>query len=113
MLLVNVFLYEWGNLALKMDQRHPVMARDRYRCTVPGCTVKVSLDGHHLVYQSRGGSDEEWNLTTLCRFHHQQGVHGGAIRAQGTAPGGIVWALGLRPDGQPTEVFLGDQRVYG
>ncbi len=32
------------------------------------------LDPHHIVYRSKGGRDEEDNLITLCRKHHDM-VH--------------------------------------
>jgi hypothetical protein len=34
------------------------------------CGSIKGLNHHHLVPQSRGGSDEEWNLITLCRECH-------------------------------------------
>ena len=51
----------------------------------------------YVVYRSRGGSDEPWNLVTLCRFHHQCGEHGGLMQVRGTSPLGLVWRLG-RPE---------------
>jgi hypothetical protein len=35
------------------------------------------------------------NLTTLCAFHHQRGVHAGVLRIAGRAPGGLVFELPL------------------
>lgn len=34
------------------------------------CGVKKNLHHHHLIPRSRGGSDEESNLITLCQRHH-------------------------------------------
>jgi hypothetical protein len=45
------------------------------------------------VFRSRAGSDESWNLTTLCAWHHQRGVHGGLIRIRGRAPDDLVFEL--------------------
>jgi 5-methylcytosine-specific restriction endonuclease McrA len=60
----------------------------------PGCTSRRNLEEHHVRYRSRGGSDDESNRVVLCRFHHQQGEHGGAVRVRGRAPLGLTWRLG-------------------
>jgi hypothetical protein len=70
-----------------------VFERDGWRCTVPGCTSYRNLHAHHVTFRSRGGGDEDANLTTLCAAHHQRGVHGGAIRITGHAPDGLVFEL--------------------
>src|SRR6185295_2902277 len=31
---------------------HKVIARDGYRCTVPGCRARKGLQAHHLVFRS-------------------------------------------------------------
>jgi len=72
-----------------------VFERDGWRCTVPGCTSYRNLHAHHVTFRSRGGSDEDANLTTLCAAHHQRGVHGGVIRITGRAPEGLVFELPL------------------
>ena len=72
-----------------------VFERDGWRCTVPGCTSQRNLHAHHIVFRSAGGSDEDANLTTLCAFHHQRGVHAGVIRVSGCAPGALVFELPL------------------
>ena len=71
-----------------------VYIRDGWRCTAPGCTSRRNLEDHHIVYRSRGGSDEPSNRTCLCRFHHQLGEHGGLSTCRGVAPLGIHWTLG-------------------
>jgi hypothetical protein len=42
-----------------------------------------------------GGSDDPLNLVTICTWCHLRGVHGGRIRATGTA-GHIHWELVAR-----------------
>jgi len=74
---------------------HRVFERDGWRCTAPGCTSQRNLHVHHVVFRSAGGGDEDANLTTLCAFHHQRGVHAGVIRVSGPAPGGLVFELPL------------------
>ena len=75
-----------------------VYARWGWRCSAPGCTSRRNLEDHHVVYRSRGGSDDLSNRICLCRFQHQQGEHGGLASCRGTAPVGILWRLGR--DGQ-------------
>jgi hypothetical protein len=78
-----------------------VFERDGWRCTVPGCSSYRNLHGHHIVFRSQCGSDELANLTTLCAWHHQRGVHAGRVRCRGAAPEALHFALGLRPHEPP------------
>jgi hypothetical protein len=70
-----------------------VFERDRWRCTMPGCTARRNLHNHHIVFRSHEGPDEPWNLTTLCAWHHQRGVHGTGLRIRGRAPDDLVFDL--------------------
>ena len=48
------------------------------------CSNKNSLHNHHLVPRSRGGSDDETNLITLCGACHSR-IHGmGGLWAEST-----------------------------
>jgi len=88
--------------------------RDRYWCTVPGCTGRAELESHHIVFRSRGGPDEPANRTTLCWLHHHQAVHGGHVRIRGRAPDHLLFELGVRPDGPPLARYRsGDVLVEG
>jgi hypothetical protein len=69
-----------------------VYIRDRYRCTSPVCNRR-DVTPHHLRFRSAGGSDEAHNVTSVCTWCHLFGVHGGRIRASGTAEL-IHWELG-------------------
>jgi 5-methylcytosine-specific restriction endonuclease McrA len=55
-----------------------VLARDRHRCTTPGCGATAFLEVHHVVPRGRGGSNRAGNLVTLCgrchAFAHAEGV---------------------------------------
>jgi hypothetical protein len=51
--------------------RRAVLARDRHRCTVPGCTHATFVDVHHVQPRSEGGRNEASNLSTLCSAHHR------------------------------------------
>jgi hypothetical protein len=48
---------------------------------------------HHLRFRSAGGSDEANDIGSFCSWCHLEGVHGGRIRAVGTAED-IRWELG-------------------
>jgi hypothetical protein len=84
-----------------------VYLRDRCRCSSPVCSRR-DVTPHHLQFRSAGGSDEDENMTSLCTWCHLFGVHGGRIRATGSA-GHIVWELGSRQ--QPWLRVDGRERV--
>ena len=64
--------------------RAAVLARDRHRCTTPGCRSTYFLEVHHVIARNKGGSNEAENLVTLCSrchgFVHECG--GGLAPAQ-------------------------------
>ena len=86
------FVETWDASPKRASDR--VYIRDGWRCTAPGCRSMRNLEDHHIRYRSRGGDDSLRNRTCLCRFHHQQGEHGGLMRVTGTAPERLVWVMG-------------------
>jgi len=74
---------------------HEVFERDRWWCTAPACSARRNLHRHHIVYRSHRGCDEPWNLTTLCAWHHQRGVHGRGLKIRGRAPDDLIFELGV------------------
>jgi hypothetical protein len=84
-----------------------IYIRDRWRCTSPVCN-RQDVTPHHLQFRSAGGSDEDDNVVAVCSWCHLFGVHGGRIRARGTARH-IHWELG-RPE-HPCLVVHGRQRM--
>lgn len=84
--------------------RAGVYARDGWRCMAPGCTSHANLEDHHVQYRSRDGDDAPGNRVTLCRFHHQRGEHGSAMRVRGRAPLGLEFVL----DG---EIYRNERRI--
>ena len=76
--------------------RRAVLARDRHRCTVPGCTSSLFVDVHHLHPWSQGGEHTMSNLTTLCTLHHDL-AHHGRIVISGSSGALVV----LHADGRP------------
>jgi hypothetical protein len=84
-----------------------IYIRDRYRCSSPVCNRR-DVTPHHLQFRSAGGSDEDENVAAVCSWCHLFGVHGGRIRAWGTAER-IRWELGAA--GCPCLVVHGRERV--
>jgi hypothetical protein len=91
---------------------HPVLARDGFRCTAPGCTGCAQLEDHHLTFKSRGGSDHLQNRTTLCAAHHRHGIHRGSVQLGGDAPDHLIARLGIHPaTGHAFAAFINERRV--
>jgi hypothetical protein len=84
-----------------------IYIRDRYRCSSPVCNRR-DVTPHHLRFRSAGGSDDAKNMAAVCTWCHLFGVHGGRIRAAGTAER-IHWELGAA--GCPCLVVNGRERV--
>ncbi|HKY31924.1 MAG TPA: hypothetical protein VJV23_07385, partial [Candidatus Polarisedimenticolia bacterium] len=61
-----------------------------------------------VLYLSRGGGNQPWNLATACAAHHLQGEHAGRARVRGRAPLGLLWRLGEADVG---EWFRNDRRL--
>jgi hypothetical protein len=80
--------------------RDPIFARDGWRCAVPACTARASLQDHHIVYRSRGGDNRRENRVAICAAHHLHGIHRMRVRVTGQAPDDLTWELGWRR-GQP------------
>jgi hypothetical protein len=83
-----------------------IYIRDRRRCTSPVCRRR-DVTPHHLHFRSQGGSDDDANVAAVCTWCHLFGIHGGRIRAHGTARH-IHWELGKR--GDPCVVVDGRER---
>jgi 5-methylcytosine-specific restriction endonuclease McrA len=79
--------------------RRRVLARDGHRCATPGCGSTGSLEIHHRVPVSSGGSNDPSNLVTLCRSCHQS-LHEIATRRRGAGVGIALFGIGdAKPDG--------------
>lgn len=50
--------------------RQSAMIETGYRCAVPTCRSSLSLDVHHIIQTSDGGSDKIENLIVLCPTCH-------------------------------------------
>jgi len=56
---------------LSEKTKRVVKQRDGH-CRYPGCDRRTGLQVHHLWPSSWGGSDDLWNLATVCTTHHAQ-----------------------------------------
>lgn len=87
--------------------RRTLRARDG-GCRFPGCTNTKWVDAHHVIFKSRNGPTELWNLVLLCRFHHTSIHHRGfSIERHG---GDFHF---LRPDGTPVPAVPETARARG
>ena len=59
------------------SRRKAVLHRDNYTCQCCG-KKNCQLQTHHIIFRSRGGSDDENNMITLCKECHK-GVHAGTV----------------------------------
>ncbi|MCK9369449.1 HNH endonuclease [Candidatus Dojkabacteria bacterium] len=55
---------------MNKELRNRIKELDGNMCRVYGCGITEGLDVHHLVPVGAGGRDEEGNLITICRKHH-------------------------------------------
>jgi hypothetical protein len=97
----------WRHLLGQKVAYGQIYIRDRHRCLSPVCNRR-DVTPHHLKFRSAGGSDLPANTGSVCSWCHLCGIHGGRIRASGTADH-IHWELGA--PGAPCLVVNGRQRV--
>ncbi|HEY7509478.1 MAG TPA: HNH endonuclease signature motif containing protein, partial [Vicinamibacteria bacterium] len=101
----------WG-AGKKVPAEHRVFERDGWLCRVPGCSSMQNLQDHHVIFRSRGGSDDLTNRVAVCAFHHLRGIHAQRIRCEGRAPDGLTWQIGIRPGAAPLATYTsGDRQV--
>ena len=65
------FNYEYAS------RREAVLHRDNYTCQCCG-KKHVRLEVHHIIFRSKGGTDDERNLITLCEKCHKM-IHDGIL----------------------------------
>jgi hypothetical protein len=53
-----------------------VLGRDDWKCR--HCGKRETLDPHHVIFRSAGGSNSAKNLLTLCRKCHDD-IHDGRL----------------------------------
>jgi len=91
--LIRSFWHTWllEDPTQKVAYQH-IYQRDRYRCTSPVCS-RTDVTPHHIVFRSRGGGEEDDNLTSLCVICHLEVLHGGRMTAEPPASR-VRWTIG-------------------
>jgi hypothetical protein len=105
----------WDNEETRRQRRlQPVLERDGWRCTAPGCSAMGAgrLEDHHIRFRSAGGSDDPANRTTVCVGHHKL-IHEGLVRVRGRAPDELIWELGVSPGREPFLIYANERRIGG
>lgn len=105
--LCLAFWQAWRHVLGAPVEYGGIYLRDSYRCRSPVCNRR-DVTPHHLRFRSQGGGDEPQNVASVCSWCHLFGIHGGRIRAEGTADC-IHWELG--PVGRPCVIVHGRERV--
>ena len=79
---------------LKAAHNYAILKRDHFQCQVPGCKCRRNLQVHHIIWRSKGGCDEHWNLITLCKVCHKHILHDlMALKIEGTAPHNLTFTF--------------------
>jgi hypothetical protein len=73
-----------GSRYIPVAVRREVMARDGYRCAVPGCDAMSGLEFCHLRAHADGGPTSRSNLFLGCGAHNDL-MRTGHLRVEGTA----------------------------
>jgi 5-methylcytosine-specific restriction endonuclease McrA len=61
---------------LSKFEAEKVIKQRGYICQYPGCRERNSLEVHHIVQRSNGGSHNNANLIVLCPTHHHKADRG-------------------------------------
>jgi len=84
---------------LKVARNYAILKIDRFRCQVPGCRCRRNLEVHHIIWRSKGGCDEHWNLITLCKAYHSYILHDlMALKIEGEAPDNLTFTFDPHPE---------------
>ncbi|MDQ7827058.1 MAG: HNH endonuclease, partial [Candidatus Eremiobacteraeota bacterium] len=90
----------------RASHHHKILKRDRFRCQAPGCRCRRNLHIHHIIRRSQGGTDDPWNLITLCEACHLHLLHGlRTLTVRGRAPFDLIFTFGSLSEGTPFLVY--------
>jgi len=99
---------------LRFTRDYAILKRDRFRCQVPGCNCRRNLHVHHIIWRSKGGTDEPENLLCLCEKHHLRLLHNLlTLKIEGTAPHNLTFTFGPRSHGdeRPFLKYVRERKV--
>jgi hypothetical protein len=111
---VSRFLYNALEVWLNTDpETVPTQAdvheRDEYRCMVPGCGRRATLEGHHIEYGLKKKNNHLCNRLSLCHLHHKL-LHKKIISITGRAPFPLCIRIG-RVDSKVALHYIGQRRI--
>jgi hypothetical protein len=86
-----------------------VHERDEYRCMIPGCGRRATLEGHHIEYGMEKKDNHLYNRLCLCNIHHKL-LHAGIINITGRAPFPLYIRIG-RPGSKSRLHYIGHRRI--
>ena len=87
---------------MKAMMKHVILERDRWLCQAPHCKRMATLHVHHRIFRSALGTDDDWNLVSLCERCHAL-VHAGRMVILGRAPDQLRFLVGISPGRDPRE----------
>ncbi len=87
--MFELFIQQYGSFR-GGGRKGRIRRRDGHCCQAPGCTGRGKLHVHHVLFRSRGGPDEGWNLVLVCSACHRL-IHLGLLQVSGRAPFDLVW----------------------
>jgi hypothetical protein len=64
------------------------LALDRHCCA--RCGTHLNLHLHHVIFRSKRGPNEVWNLLTVCERDHAC-IHGGTLEVFLVSQGKVIW----------------------
>ncbi|MHC9542321.1 MAG: HNH endonuclease [Vulcanimicrobiota bacterium] len=114
---IAALLYDYlstERIHLKLAHHYAILKRDRFRCQVPGCNCRRNLHVHHIIWRSKGGTDDPVNLIVLCARHHFYILHNLlTLKIEGTAPHNLTFTFGPKScaDGKPFLKYINGRKV--
>ncbi len=94
---------------LSEKDKRVVKQRDG-KCRWPGCDRRVGLEVHHLWPRTWDGSDQKWNLASVCTIHHARLAPQGPMLLLGNPNNPAGLALVHRDD-LPALAHLAEQQA--
>ncbi len=66
--------------SLSQREKEIMINKVSTRCCYPNCRESISLEVHHIIPRSEGGTNKENNLIVLCNNHHHLADRGAISR---------------------------------
>jgi hypothetical protein len=98
----------WNDEVAALMRRHEVQELAGWLCASPHCRARSRFEEHHVVWRSRGGSDERENLANECWGCHHRLIHENRMTVTGKAPDDLLHVLGT---GARRQAYRNEMRV--